>query len=58
MSDTHSLSRSLSSFELICFGIGCIIGTGVFVLTGTIAPQKTGPGLVLSMIIAAICSGL
>ena len=59
-SDAHSsgLSRSLSAFELTCFGIGCIIGTGVFVLTGTIAAQTTGPGLVISMIIAAICSGL
>src|SRR5439155_9237397 len=39
---------------LIALGIGCIIGTGIFVLTGTAASQNAGPALVLSMIISAV----
>lgn len=53
-----TLKKSLSAFDLVCFGIGCIIGTGVFVLTGTVAATSTGPALVLSMLIAAVCSAL
>src|SRR5262245_45947472 len=47
------LRRSLGPFHLIALGIGCIIGTGIFVLTGTAASQNAGPALVLSMIISA-----
>ena len=45
-------------FELTAFGVGCIIGTGIFVLTGTVAATATGPSLVISMLIAALCSAL
>src|SRR5947199_701970 len=48
------LKRSLGPWNLSALGIGCIIGTGIFVLTGTAASQNTGPALVLSMIISAI----
>ena len=46
------LRRSLGPWNLTALGIGSIIGTGIFVLTGTAASQNAGPALVLSMIIA------
>ncbi len=50
-----SLHRSLGALQLTLFGIGCIIGTGIFVLTAAGA-QKAGPGLMLAFIIAgAVC---
>lgn len=50
-----SLERTLGWFQLTLFGIGCVIGTGIFVLTSAGA-QKAGPGLMLSFAIAgAIC---
>src|SRR5712675_1241771 len=47
------LKRSLGPLNLTALGIGSIIGTGIFVLTGTAASQNAGPALVLSMIISA-----
>ncbi|MDQ2890468.1 MAG: amino acid permease [Gemmatimonadota bacterium] len=40
--------------QLIALGVGSIIGTGIFVLTGTAASQNAGPALVISMIISAV----
>ncbi|MEZ4573626.1 MAG: hypothetical protein R2857_01630 [Vampirovibrionales bacterium] len=37
------LKRTLSTFDLTALGIGAIIGTGIFVLTGTAAADKAGP---------------
>ncbi len=48
-----SLHRSLGPLQLMLFGIGCIIGTGIFVLTSAGA-QKAGPGLMLAFAIAGI----
>ena len=48
------LRRSLGPWNLTALGIGSIIGTGIFVLTGTAASQNAGPALVFSMIISAI----
>ena len=48
------LRRSLGPLNLTALGIGCIIGTGIFVLTGTAASQNAGPSLVFSMIISAV----
>jgi APA family basic amino acid/polyamine antiporter len=48
------LRRSLGPLNLTALGIGSIIGTGIFVLTGTAASQNAGPSLVLSMIISAV----
>src|SRR5436189_2395382 len=48
------LRRSLGPWHLTALGIGSIIGTGIFVLTGTAASQNSGPALVLSMIISAV----
>jgi len=51
--DRGLLRRSLGPWNLTALGIGCIIGTGIFVLTGTAASQNAGPALVISMIISA-----
>jgi APA family basic amino acid/polyamine antiporter len=51
--DRGVLRRSLGPWNLTALGIGCIIGTGIFVLTGTAASQNAGPALVLSMVISA-----
>jgi APA family basic amino acid/polyamine antiporter len=50
----HSLKRSLGSWSLIALGIGAIIGTGIFVLTGTAAANYAGPGVVYAFILAAV----
>ena len=43
----HSLKRALGPWNLTMLGIGAIIGTGIFVLTGTVAAQNSGPAVVL-----------
>jgi len=48
------LRRSLGPWHLTALGIGSIIGTGIFVRTGTAASQNAGPALVFSMIISAV----
>ena len=50
----HSLRRALGPTNLITLGIGAIIGTGIFVLTGTAAANNAGPSIVLSFILAGI----
>ncbi len=53
-----TLRRALGPFNLTALGIGSVIGTGIFVLTGTAASQNAGPALILSMIIAASACAL
>lgn len=52
------LRRSLGPLALTALGIGSVIGTGIFVLTGTAASQHAGPALVLSMILSAVACAL
>jgi basic amino acid/polyamine antiporter, APA family len=52
--ESNTLRRALGPLNLTTLGIGSIIGTGIFVLTGTAASQNAGPALVISMIIAGI----
>jgi APA family basic amino acid/polyamine antiporter len=52
--ESNTLRRALGPLNLTTLGIGSIIGTGIFVLTGTAASQNAGPSLVISMIIAGI----
>lgn len=54
----HSLKRVLGPVNLITLGIGAIIGTGIFVLTGQAAAAHAGPAIVLSMVLAGIASAL
>jgi APA family basic amino acid/polyamine antiporter len=51
-----SLKRALGPLNLTALGIGAIIGTGIFVLTGTVAAQNAGPAVVLSFVLAGIAS--
>jgi APA family basic amino acid/polyamine antiporter len=53
--DTNNeLRRTLDARALVLLGIGAIIGTGIFVLTGTAAANHAGPALVVSFIIAGV----
>jgi APA family basic amino acid/polyamine antiporter len=51
-----SLKRALGPLNLTALGIGAIIGTGIFVLTGTVAAQNAGPAVVLSFVFAGFAS--
>src|SRR4026207_1255781 len=53
-SDKGELRRTRGRGALTAIGIGGIIGTGIFVLTGLAAAQHAGPAIVLSFIIAGI----
>ncbi len=51
------LKRSLGALNLVLLGIGCIIGTGIFVLTGRAAANFAGPGIMISFVITgALCT--
>jgi basic amino acid/polyamine antiporter, APA family len=50
----HSMKRALGPWNLISLGIGAIIGTGIFVLTGSAAAQYAGPAIVYSFILAGL----
>jgi basic amino acid/polyamine antiporter, APA family len=52
----HRLKRALGATNLTALGIGAIIGTGIFVLTGTVAAQNSGPAVVLSFVLAGVAS--
>jgi APA family basic amino acid/polyamine antiporter len=51
---TSGLSKTLGSFDLILLGLGAIIGTGVFALTGIIAANYSGPAVTVSYTIAGV----
>lgn len=51
------LEKVLGTFGLTMLGIGAIIGTGIFVLTGVAAANYSGPALVISFVIAGIACG-
>lgn len=52
--EDHGFKKSLTRLNLLTLGIGAIIGTGIFVLTGTAAALHAGPALTISFIIAGI----
>ena len=54
----HKLRKVLGPIDLIVFGIGVIIGTGIFVLTGVAAARYAGPAIALSFVLAGIACGL
>jgi APA family basic amino acid/polyamine antiporter len=54
----HGLKRTLGPVSITAMGIGAIVGTGIFVLTGVAAANYAGPGLILSFVAAGIASGL
>ncbi len=55
--DTGDLKRSLGAINLVLLGIGCIIGAGIFVRTGSAAALHAGPAVILSFVIAGVICG-
>src|SRR3981081_138013 len=49
-----TLRRELGPLALVTLGIGAVIGTGIFVLSGVVASQHAGPALIISMVLAGI----
>src|SRR6185436_17079201 len=52
------LKRSLNATNLVLLGIGCIIGTGIFVLTGRAAAQFAGPAIMISFVVTGTLCAL
>lgn len=52
--ETHGLRKCLSAWDLTFLGVGAIIGTGIFVLTGVAAATQAGPAVVLSFVVAGV----
>jgi APA family basic amino acid/polyamine antiporter len=53
----RALKRSLTAWDLTLLGIGAIIGTGIFVLTGTAAANQAGPAITMSYLAAGLACG-
>lgn len=58
VSEGHGLRRELSALDLMVFGVGVVVGTGIFVLTGTAARDYAGPAVALSFVLAGVVCGL
>lgn len=54
----YRLKKNLTAVDLTVFGIGVIIGAGIFTLTGRAAATVAGPAIVLSFVVAAVACGL
>ncbi len=54
--NNQRLKRALGAVNLTALGVGAIVGTGIFVLTGTVAAQNSGPAVVLSFAMAGVAS--
>ncbi|WP_030202453.1 amino acid permease [Streptomyces sp. NRRL S-87] len=54
----HALKKSLSAWDLTVFGVGVIIGTGIFVLTGKVAKETAGPATALAFVAAGVVCAL
>jgi APA family basic amino acid/polyamine antiporter len=52
----QGFKRTLTAWDLTLLGIGCVIGTGIFVLTGRAAAANAGPAVAFSFVIAGIAS--
>lgn len=50
----HPLKKTLGGLDMLLLGIGCTIGTGIFVLTGIAAAEHAGPAIALSYILAGL----
>lgn len=54
----YQLKKRLSALDLTVFGVGVIIGAGIFTVTGRAALEYAGPSIILSFVIGAVCCGL
>ena len=57
-SGSNALKRTLSATSLVALGVGCIIGAGIFVLTGNAAATNAGPAVSLSFLLSAFVCAL
>src|SRR5436305_5044310 len=58
MAGEHRLRRVLGPVQLTSLGVGAVIGTGIFVLTGVAAHERAGPAMILSFVVAGIACAL
>ncbi|HAP23491.1 MAG TPA: amino acid permease, partial [Lactobacillus sp.] len=57
LAEDRNFNKTLSAKDLISMGIGAVIGTGIFILPGTVAALHSGPAITISFVIAAlVCS--
>ena len=54
----HRLKKNLGALDLTIFGVGVIIGAGIFVHTGLVAATNAGPAIALSFLIAGLACAL
>lgn len=54
----HEMKKNLTWWDLIWFGIGAVIGAGIFVLTGLEAKEHAGPAVVLSFVVSGVSAML
>ncbi|MCE5285637.1 MAG: amino acid permease [Pelosinus sp.] len=50
----QKLQKNLGALDMLLLGVGCIMGTGIFVFTGVIAAKYAGPGIMISLLLSAI----
>jgi basic amino acid/polyamine antiporter, APA family len=55
---THQLRKRLGPIDPTVFGVGVVIGTGIFVLTGKAAGVQAGPAVALSFVFAGVACAL
>ena len=54
---SENLKRSIGTFQLTMFGVGCTVGTGIFFVLSQAVP-KAGPSVIISFLIAGLAAGL
>ena len=54
----HDMKKTLNWWDLIWFGIGAVLGCGVFILTGLEAKEDAGPAVVLSYVVSGLSAML
>lgn len=50
----QNLKKNMGALDMLLLGVGCIMGTGIFVFTGVVAAKYAGPGIVVSLLLSAI----
>jgi APA family basic amino acid/polyamine antiporter len=50
----NTMKKTMGALDLVMFGVGCVIGTGIFVLTGIAAAEHAGPAISVSYLLAGI----
>jgi L-asparagine transporter-like permease len=56
--ENTKLARVLGVLDITALGIACTIGSGIYVLTGTVINHMSGPAIIISFIIASIATFL